>query len=127
MNSEENNQKQIDKLARMERIYADEKKHESVMDKIKEEDDDICAIARKFFRWALLIVWGACAVMLVTGGDFSISVSAMLITVGIYSALCITKFLQQGKKGDVIVAGIVTVLTVSLGILLLANNGRAFL
>jgi|GEM_PF-1981561 len=121
MNSEENNEKQIDKLARMERIYADEKKHESVMDKIKTEDDDICATARKFFRWALLIVWAACAVTLVTGGDFSISAGAMLITAGVYSALCITKFLSEGKIGDVVVASIVAAATISLGILLLVS------
>jgi len=122
MNSEENNEKQIEKLARMERIYADEKKHDSVIDQIKDEDEDICATARKFFKWALLIVWAACAVTLVTGGDFSISAGAMLITAGIYAALCITKFLQEGKKGDVVVSAVVAVATISLGILLLVSN-----
>lgn len=121
MNSEENNEKQIEKLARMERIYADEKKHESVMDQIKDEDEDICATARKFFRWALLIVWLACAVTLVTGGDFSISAGAMLITGGVYAALCITKFLAEKKIGDVVVASVVAVATISLGILLLVS------
>lgn len=122
MNSEENNEKQIEKLARMERIYADEKKHDSVMDRIKDEDEDICATARKFFRWALLIVWAACAVTLVSGGDFSISAGAILITGGVYSALCITKFLAEGKKGDVVVSIIVAVATIALGILLLVGN-----
>jgi hypothetical protein len=121
MNSEENNEKQIEKLARMERIYADEKKHESVMDRIKTEDDDVCAIARKFFRWALLIVWVACAVTLVTGGDFSIAAGAALIAAGVYSALCVTKFLSEGKKGDVVISVIVAVATISLGILLLVS------
>ncbi len=127
MNSEENNQKQIDKLARMEQIYADEKRHESVIDKVKDEDEDVCATARKFFKWALLIVWAACVVTLFTGGDFSISAAAILISGGIYSALCITKFLHENKKGDVAAAIIVTALTVSLGILLLANNNTAFI
>ncbi len=121
MNSEENNEKQIEKLARMERIYADEKKHESVIDKIKDEDEDICATARKFFRWALLIVWAACAVTLVTGGDFSISAGAMLITAGVYAALCITKFLAEKKISDVVIASVVAVATISLGILLLVS------
>ena len=122
MNSEENNEKQIRKLERMERIYQDEKKHESVIDKIKDEDEDICATARKFFKWALLITWAACAVTLVTGGTFSISAAAILITGGIYSALCITKFLHEEKKWDAFVSGAVAVGTIALGVLLLVSN-----
>lgn len=122
MNSEENNEKQIDKLARMERIYADEKKHAAVQKKDDDDDEDICATARKFFRWALLITWGACAVTLVTGGDFSLSASAILITAGIYAALCITKFLHEKKTGDAVVSVLVAVGTIALGILLLVSN-----
>ena len=122
MNSEENNEKQIEKLARMERIYADEKKHGSVMDKIDEDDEDICATARKFFRWALLITWAACEVTLVTGGDFSFPAAAILITSGIYAGLCITKFLHENKKGDAVVSIIITVATIALGVLLLVSN-----
>jgi len=106
----------------MERIYADEKKHDSVMDSIKEEDEDICATARKFFKWALLVIWAACAVTLVTGGDFSLSAAAILIAGGIYAALCIPKFLHENKRGDVIVSIIVTVATIALGVLLLVSN-----
>ena len=87
----------------MDRIYADEKKHESVIDRVEDDDEDICAVARKFFRWALLITWAACAVTLVSGGDFSLPAAAILITAGIYSALCITKFLHQKKKGDTVI------------------------
>ncbi len=122
MNSEENNEKQIKKLERMERIYADEKKHESVIDKAADEEEDVCAIARKFFRWALLITWAACLFVLVGGGDFSIPAAAILITAGIYSALCITKFLQEKKKADAVIAVIVAVATIALGILLLVSN-----
>lgn len=122
MNSEENNEKQIQKLARMERIYADEKKHESVIDKIKDEDDDICAIARKFFKWALLVTWAACAVTLVTGGAFSLAAAAILITGGIYAGLCITKFLHENKKWDAAVSLVIAVATIALGILLLVSN-----
>lgn len=122
MNSEENNEQQIQKLARMERIYADEKKHDSVMDSIKEDDEDICATARKFFKWALLITWAACAITLVTGGDFTLAASAILITGGIYAGLCITKFLHENKRGDAIVSIVVAVATIALGILLLVSN-----
>ena len=122
MNSEENNEQQIQKLARMERIYADEKKHDSVMDSIKEEDEDVCATARKFFKWALLITWLACVVTLVTGGDFTLAASAILITGGIYAGLCITKFLHENKRGDAIVSIVVAVATIALGILLLVSN-----
>ena len=116
MNSEENNEKQIKKLERMERIYADEKKHESVIDKAADDEEDVCAIARKFFRWALLITWAACLFVLVGGG------AAILITSGIYAALCITKFLQENKKADAVIAVIVAVATIALGILLLVSN-----
>lgn len=122
MNSEENNEKQIEKLSRMEKIYADEKKHESVMDKIELEDEDICAPARKIFKWALLITWAACAVSLVTGGDFGIAAASILFAGGIYSGLCVTKFLHLGKKGDAVVSVIVAVATILLGILLLTGN-----
>ena len=43
MNFEDNNQKQIDKLARMERVYQDAEKHESVMDKIEAEEEETSA------------------------------------------------------------------------------------
>lgn len=122
MNSEENNEKQIRKLERMERIYQDEKKHDSVIDKIKDEDEDICAIARKFFKWALLVTWAACVVTLATGGTFSLAAAAILITGGMYSALCITKFLHEGKKWDAFVSLAVAVGTIALGILLLVSN-----
>ncbi|MBQ3842681.1 MAG: hypothetical protein II820_08325 [Ruminiclostridium sp.] len=122
MNSEENNEQQIRKLERMERIYADEKKHDSVIDKLEDGDEDVCAIARKFFKWALLITWAACAVTLVTGGDFSLSAAAILITAGIYSALCITKFLHAKKTADAVIAVVVAVAAIALGILLLVGN-----
>ena len=120
MNSEENNEKQIAKLARMERIFADEKKHEPV--EYTDRDEDICAMARKFFKWALLVVWGACAVTLVTGGDFTLAASAMLVTGGVYSGLCVTKFLHANKTGDAIIASVVAVAAAALGVLLLVGN-----
>ncbi|MBQ9483775.1 MAG: hypothetical protein IJU82_06245 [Ruminiclostridium sp.] len=122
MNSEENNEQQIRKLERMERIYADEKKHDSVMDTVTEDDEDICATARKFFKWALLITWAACVVTLVTGGDFTLAASAILIAGGIYAGLCITKFLHENKRGDAVVSVIIAVATIALGILLLVSN-----
>jgi len=49
MNFEDNNQKQIDKLARMEKLYQDVEKHESVMDKIEaEEEEDEFRIRTKY-------------------------------------------------------------------------------
>ena len=122
MNSEENNEKQIKKLARMEQIYADEKKHESVIDKVEDDDEDICAVARKLFRWALLVTWLACAFTLVSGGDFSLPAAAILITAGIYAALCVTKFLHENKKGDAVTAVIIAVATIALGIVLLVSE-----
>ena len=122
MNSEENNEKQIAKLARMERIYADEKKHESVIDKIEDDDEDVCAVARKFFRWALLVVWAACLFTLVSGGDFTLPAAAILVTGGIYAALCITKFLHAEKLGDAIVSAVIAVALIGLGIILLVSS-----
>ena len=106
----------------MERIYADEKKHEPVISSAGDDDEDICYTARKFFKWALLITWLACAFTLVSGGDFSLPAAAILITGGIYAALCVTKFLHENKKGDAIVSVIIAVATIALGILLLVSN-----
>lgn len=123
MNSEENNELQIKKLERMERIYADERKHEpAVKGSDDDDDEDVCAIARKFFRWALLVTWLACAFTLVSGGDFSLPAAAILISAGIYAALCITKFLHEKKKGDAVVSVLIAVGTIALGILLLVSN-----
>ena len=122
MNSEENNEKQIDKLSRMEQIYSDAEKHKSVMDKIKDEDDDICAPARKIFKWALFLTWGVCLVTLVSGGDFSVAASAILFASGVYAALCVTKFIHEHKKWDTLVSVIVAVVTIALGIILLTGG-----
>ena len=121
MNSEENNELQIKKLERMERIYADEKKHETVA--VRDDDDqDVCFTARKFFKWALLVIWLACAFTLVTGGDFTLPAAGILVTAGIYSALCVTKFLNEKKTGDAVIAVIIAVVTIALGIILLTGN-----
>ncbi len=121
MNSEENNELQIKKLERMERIYADEKKHETVA--VRDDDDqDVCFTARKFFKWALLVIWLACAFTLVTGGDFTLPAAGILVTAGIYSALCVTKFLHEKKTGDAVIAVIIAVVTIALGIILLTGN-----
>ena len=122
MNSEENNEKQIEKLERMEKIYADEKRHESVIDKIETEDSDFCAPLRKVFKWVLLIVWLACVAILVTGGDFTIPASGILFSGGIYSALYIPKFFRQNKKGDVVIAAIVALATIGLSVILITGN-----
>ena len=122
MNSEENNEKQIDKLERMEKIYADAERHESVMDKIETEDVDFCAPLRKVFKWALLIVWLACVAVLITGGDFPLPASGILFSGGIYAALNIPKFLHENKKGDVVVAAIVTIATIALSIILIIGS-----
>ena len=123
MNSEENNEKQIEKLNRMEKIYADEEKHESVMDKIEFEDGDICAEARKIVKWAVLITWLACAFTLVTGGDFSLSAAGILFSGGIYLGLCVTKFLHKKKKGDAVISALGAAGMIALGILLLVSGG----
>ena len=61
MNFEDDNKKQIDKLERMEKIYADSEKHESAMPKIEaEEEEDLCAFPRKIFKWVLVFTWAAC-------------------------------------------------------------------
>ena len=122
MNSEDNNSRQIKKLERMERIYSDEKKHDSVPEKMTEREEDICAPARRIFCWAFLIVWLACGFTLFSGGDFSITAAAVLFVSGIYSGLCVTKFINEKKKGDAAVAVIIAIATVALGIALLAGN-----
>ena len=84
MNSEENNELQIKKLERMERIYADTEKHESVIDSIDTEPSDFCAPIRKVFKWILLIIWLACVAILITGGDFTLPASGILFSGGVY-------------------------------------------
>lgn len=122
MNSEENNDLQIKKLERMERIYADTEKHESVIDSIETEASDFCAPIRKVFKWILLIIWLACVAILVTGGDFTLPASGILFSGGVYAGLCIPKFLHENKKGDAVISGIITIATIALAIILLTGN-----
>ncbi len=123
MNYEDDNQKQIDKLERMEKIYADAEHHESVMDKIDaEEEEDICAFPRKIFKVILLIVWAGCLMAVFTGADFLLPVCGVLFSLGIYTALCVTKFLKKRKYWDTVVSAITAIACISLAIILLVNG-----
>ena len=123
MNFEDNNQKQIDKLARMEKVYQDAEKHESVMDKIEaEEEEDICAFPRKIFKWIMIFMWAACLFGVAAGVEFSILLCGMLFSLGIFCALNITHFLKKDKLSDAIISAVVAVATIVLAILLLTND-----
>lgn len=123
MNFKDNNQNQIDKLARMEQLYKDVEKHESVMDKIEaEEEEDICAFPRKIFRTVLIVTWVACIGALVVGVDVSLILCAMLFTLGIFLGLSVTKFLKKDKLGDAIISAVVAAAVIALSVLLLTND-----
>ena len=123
MNFEDNNQKQIDKLARMEQVYQDKEKHESVMDRIEEaEEEDVCAFPRKIFRTIMFLMWGACIVALLMGVGFTIPLCGALFTLGIFCALSVTKFLKEKKLADAIISALVAAGTIGLSIILLTGN-----
>lgn len=123
MNFKDNNQKQIDKLARMEQLYKDAEKHESVMDKIEaEEEEDICAFPRKIFKTVLILTWIACIGGLMVGVDVSLVLCAMLFTLGIFLGLSVTKFLKKDKLGDAIISAVVAIAVIALSVLLLTND-----
>ncbi len=123
MNYEDNNQKQIDKLARMEKLYQDVEKHESVMDKIEaEEEEDICAFPRKIFKIVLIIMFVACIGAVLMGVDVSLALCGILFSLGIYCGLCVTMFLKKEKLVDAIISALVAVGTIGLSVLLLMNN-----
>lgn len=123
MNFKDNNQKQIDKLARMEQLYKDAEKHESVMDKIEaEEEEDICAFPRKIFKTILILTWAACIGALMVGVDVSLVLCAMLFTLGIFLGLSVTKFLKKDKLGDAIISAVVAIAVIALSVLLLTND-----
>ena len=91
MNFEDDNKKQIDKLERMEKIYADSEKHESAMPKIEaEEEEDLCAFPRKIFKWVLVFTWAACIFALVAGmrrciiltGSFPLGYGIIILILG---------------------------------------------
>lgn len=123
MNFEDNNQKQIDKLARMEKVYQDVEKHESVMDKIEaEEEEDICAFPRKIAKWLMILMWALCLAGVVAGVEFTILVCGMLFTLGLFCGLNITKFLKKDKLADAIISAVVAVACIALAVLLLVNE-----
>ncbi len=123
MNFEDNNQKQIDKLARMEKLYQDVEKHESVMDKIEEEEEeDICAFPRKIAKWLMILMWIFSIVGIAAGVEFTVLVVGMLFTLGLFCGLNVTAFLKKEKLADAVISVIVAVACLALAILLLVNN-----
>ena len=123
MNFEDNNQKQIDKLARMEKLYQDIEKHESVMDKIEEEEEeDICAFPRKIAKWLMILMWIFSIVGIAAGVEFTVLVVGMLFTLGLFCGLNVTAFLKKEKLADAVISVIVAVACLALAVLLLVNN-----
>ena len=123
MNFEDNNEKQIDKLARMEKIYQDSEKHESVMDKIEaEEEEDICAFPRKIAKWLMILMWGFSIVGIIAGVEFTVLVCGMLFSLGLFCGLNVTKFLKKEKLADAIISALVAAACIALAILLLVNE-----
>lgn len=123
MNFEDNNQKQIDKLARMEKLYQDVEKHESVMDKIEaEEEEDICAFPRKIAKWLMILMWAFSLVGIAAGVEFTVLVVGMLFSLGLFCGLNVTKFLKKEKLADAIISALVAAACLALAILLLVNE-----
>ena len=123
MNFEEDNQKQIDKLERMERIYADAERHESVMDKIEaEEEEDLCAFPRKIFKYVMFLMWAASIFAVFAGVDFLLPLCGILFSVGIFCALSVTMFLQKKKTADAVISIIVACACLLLAVLLLVKG-----
>ena len=123
MNFEDNNQKQIDKLARMEKLYQDVEKHESVMDKIEEEEEEeIGAFPRKIAKWLMILMWIFSIVGIAAGVEFTVLVVGMLFTLGLFCGLNVTAFLKKEKLADAVISVIVAVACLALAILLLVNN-----
>ncbi len=123
MNYEDNNQKQIDKLARMEKLYQDVEKHESVMDKIEaEEEEDICAFPRKIAKWLMILMWVFSIVGVAAGVEFTILVVGMLFSLGLFCGLNVTNFLKKEKLADAVISAVVAIVCIALAILLLVND-----
>lgn len=123
MNFEDDNQKQIDKLERMERIYADSERHESVMDKIEEEEqEDLCAFPRKIFKYIMILMWAASIFAVFAGVDFLLPLCGILFSVGIFCALSVTMFLQKKKTADAVISVIVACACLLLAALLLVKG-----
>lgn len=118
---EEENKKQIDKLERLGQIYADSEKHESVMSEL-EEEEDICAFPRKIFKWIMIITWAACVVGLFGGIDMSLALCGMLLSLGIFCGLCVTKFLQKKKISDAVISALVCAGCIMFAVLLLIKG-----
>lgn len=123
MNFEDDNQKQIDKLERMERIYADAERHESVMDKIEEEEqEDLCAFPRKIFKYIMFLMWAASIFAVFAGVDFLLPLCGILFSVGIFCALSVTMFLRKKKTADAVISVIVASACLLLATLLLVKG-----
>ena len=123
MNFEDDNRKQIDKLERMERIYADAERHESVIDKIEaEEEEDLCAFPRKIFKYIMFLMWAASIFAVFAGVDFLLPLCGILFSVGIFCALSVTMFLQKKKTADAVISVIVACACLLLATLLLVKG-----
>ena len=123
MNFEDNNQKQIDKLARMEKLYQDVEKHDSVMDKIEaEEEEDICAFPRKIFKTIMVLMWVACIGAVFAGVELTLPLCGILFSLGIFCGLSVTKFLKKEKLADAIISALIAAAAIGLSVLLLVGD-----
>ncbi len=103
MNSYENNEEQIKKLERLEKVYNDdckENKPSSIEEATKEPP---LKFVRKVAVWLTALLWAASIVMLLSGTELTLILPAMVMSLGLVCAVNVPAFIVKKKIGDVIV------------------------
>lgn len=119
MNSTSNNDEQIQKLERLEKVYEDDRgQKESTIDKATEEMP--FAFGRKCANILFGAVFVFSAIALFSGAlEIPMIVTMLLFSLGLVVAAQIPVFIHKEKHADTVIAVIVAVLLVFLAIYML--------
>lgn len=126
MNSYENNEEQIKKLERLEKVYNDdckENKPSSIEEATKEPP---LKFLRKIAAWLTILLWAVSIFMLLTGTELTLIMPAMLMSLGFVCAVNIPAFIAKKKFGDVAVCVFAAAVCLIGGVVMLIYSGAGY-
>lgn len=124
MNSYENNEKQIKKLERLERVYNDDSRENKPSTVDEATKNPPLKFARRVVAGLTVLLWVMSIFMLFTGTSLELILPALMLSIGVLCGVNIPAFFAKRKFGDTVIAAIVTAVCVVGGIVLLVYGAR---
>lgn len=119
MNSYENNEEQIKKLERLEKVYNDDSRENKPSAIEAATQEPPLKFLRRIVAGLTALLWLVSIFMLLTGSGLEIILPAMLLSLGLLCGVNVPVFISKRKTGDIVIAVIVTAVCVIGGIVLL--------